>query len=89
MELGSYYTSAFAHFNSILSHLGNIIDSFKIEQENLRNNTFENKKGYSKGYTLVINQSSNKIKLDETSTTRKNFDLNLSENSERMNKSIL
>ena len=37
MELGSYYTSAFAHFNSICSHLGNIIESFKVEQENIRN----------------------------------------------------
>ena len=79
MELGSYYTSTFAHFNSICSHLRNIIETFKVEQENLRNNTFDNKKGY----VLVINQSNNKIKLDETSTTRKNLsDMNLSENSE-------
>ena len=81
MELGSYYTSTFAHFNSICSHLRNI----KVEQENLRNNTFDNKKGY----VLVINQSNNKIKLDETSTTRKNLsDMNLSENSEKINKSM-
>ena len=86
MELGSYYTSAFAHFNSICSHLGNIIESFKVEQENIRNNTFDDKKGY----VLVINQSGSKNKLDETSTTRKNYsDLNISENSEKMNKSIL
>ena len=86
MELGSYYTSAFAHFNSICSHLGNIIESFKVEQENIRNNTFDDKKGY----VLVINQSGSKNKLDETSSTRKNYsDLNISENSEKMNKSIL
>ena len=85
MELGSYYTSTFAHFNSICSHLRNIIETFKVEQENLRNNTFDNKKGY----VLVINQSNNKIKLDETSTTRKNLsDMNLSENSEKINKSM-
>ena len=86
MELGSYYTSAFAHFNSICSHLGNIIESFKVEQENIKNNTFDDKKGY----VLVINQSGSKNKLDETSSTRKNyFDLNISENSEKTNKSIL
>ena len=85
MELGSYYTSTFAHFNSICSHLRNIIETFKVEQENLRNNTFDNKKGY----VLVINQSNNKIKLDEASTTRKNLsDMNLSENSEKINKSM-
>ena len=85
MELGSYYTSTFAHFNSICSHLRNIIETFKVEQEKLRNNTFENKKGY----VLVVNQINNKIKLDETSTTRKNLsDMNLSENSEKINKSI-
>ena len=85
MELGSYYTSTFAHFNSICSHLRNIIETFKVEQENLRNNTFDN----NKGYVLVINQSNNKIKLDETSTTRKNLsDMNLSENSEKINKSM-
>ena len=86
MELGSYYTSTFAHFNSICAHLGNIIDSFKVEQENIRNNTFNDKKGY----VLVINQSGNKNKLDETSTSRKNYsDISLSENNEKMNKSIL
>ena len=86
MELGSYYTSAFAHFNSICSHLGNIIESFKVEQENIKNNTFDDKKGY----VLVINQSGSKNKLDETSSTRKIYsDLNIRENREKMNKSIL
>jgi len=38
----------------------------------------------------LINQSGSKNKLDETSSTRKNYsDLNISENSEKMNKSIL
>ena len=84
MELGSFYTSTFAHFNSIISHLGNIIESFKIQKDMLRNNTFDNKKGYA----LVINQSSSKI--DDTSSTRKNItDLSISENSDKMNKSIL
>ena len=58
MELGSFYTSVFAHFNSISSHLLNIIDSFKPEEEILRNNTFDNQKGY----ILVINQN-NKSKI--------------------------
>ena len=84
MELGSFYTSTFAHFNSIISHLGNIIESFKVQKDILRNNTFDNKKGYA----LVINQSSSKI--DDTSSTRKNItDLSISENSDKMNKSIL
>ena len=70
MELGSYYTSTFTHFNSICSHLSNVIEAFKDEQDNLRNNTFEDKEGY----VLSINQNSNnKIKLDETSTARKNL----------------
>ena len=84
MELGSFYTSTFAHFNSIISHLGNIIESFKVQKDMLKNNTFDNKKGYA----LVINQSNSKI--DDTSSTRKNItDLSISENSNKMNKSIL
>ena len=84
MELGSYYTSTFAHFNSIISHLGNIIESFKVQKQFLRHNTFDDKKGYA----LVINQSSTKI--DDTSSTRKNFtDISISENSDKINKSIL
>ena len=84
MELGSYYTSTFAHFNSIISHLGNIIESFKVQKQFLRHNTFDDKKGYA----LVINQSSTKI--DDSSSTRKNFtDISISENSDKINKSIL
>ena len=85
MELGSFYTSVFAHFNSISSHLENIISSFKAEEEILKNNTFDNKKGY----VLVINQI-NKSKIDDiSSTTRKMSPENsLSENIEKMNKSI-
>ena len=86
MELGSFYTSVFAHFNSINSHLLNIIDSFKEQEEILRNNTFDNQKGY----ILVVNQN-NKSKFDdEISTARKNLSLenSLSENSEKINKSF-
>ena len=86
MELGSFYTSVFAHFNSINSHLLNIIDSFKEEEEILRNNTFDNQKGY----ILVVNQN-NKSKFDdEISTARKNLSIegSLNENTEKMNKSI-
>ena len=90
MELGSFFTSTFAHFNSITSHLENIISSFKVEQEILRNNTFDNKKGY----VLVINQNnSKKSKADELSTARKYLSCESSineniDNSEKMNKSI-
>ena len=85
MELGSFYTSVFAHFNSILSHLGNIIGSFQVQQENIKNNTFDNKTGY----ILVVNQN-NKTKDDEKSTSRKYLsgENSLSENLEKMNKSI-
>ena len=86
MELGSFYTSAFAHFNSINSHLLNIIDSFKEEEEILRNNTFDNQKGY----TSIVNRN-NKSKFDDDiSTARKNISIegSLNENTEKMNKSI-
>ena len=86
MELGSFYTSAFAHFNSINSHLLNIIDSFKEEEEILRNNTFDKKKGY----ILIVNRN-NKSKFDDDiSTARKNISIegSLNENTEKMNKSI-
>ena len=85
MELGSFYTSVFAHFNSISSHLGNIIGLFKVEQEKIKNNTFDNKKGY----ILVVNQN-NKIKDDEKSTSRKYLsgENSISENSEKVNRSI-
>ena len=84
MELGSFYTSTFAHFNSICSHLGNIMDSFQIEQEIIENNSFDNKKGY----ILMIHEKT-KNREDDISTARKNLtgDKN-SEISERMNKSI-
>ena len=84
MELGSFFTSAFAHFNSISSHLENIIGSFQAEQEILKNNTFDNKKGY----ILVVNQ--NKTKFDDLSTARKNLsgDNSLSDNFDKINKSF-
>ena len=84
MELGSYYTSVFAHFNSICSHLENIIGSFQDEQERIKNNTFDNKKGY----ILVVNN--NKSKVDDLSTARKYLsgENSLSLNIEKINKSI-
>ena len=84
MELGSFYTSVFAHFNSISSHLENIIGSFQAQQELIRNNTFDNKKGY----LLVVNQ--NKCKADDLSTARKYIsgENSLSENFEKINKSF-
>ena len=89
MELGSFYTSTFAHFNSITSHLENIIGSFKAEEEILKNNTFDNKKGY----VLVINEKNTKTKIDELSSTRKYLPSESSineniDNTEKMNKSI-
>ena len=89
MELGSFLTSTFAHFNSITSHLENIIGSFKEEEEILKNNTFDNKNGYF----LVINQNSTKSKGDELSSTRKYLPGESSiteniENTEKVNNSI-
>jgi len=89
MELGSFFTSTFAHFNSITSHLENIIGSFKVEDEIKMNNTFDNKKGY----VLVINQNNTKSKGDDVSTTRKYIASELSvteniDNSDKINKSI-
>ena len=89
MELGSFYTSTFAHFNSVTSHLENIISSFKVEKEILRKNTFDNKNGY----LLVINQNSTKSKGDELSSTRKYLPGESSiteniENTEKVNNSI-
>ena len=85
MELGSFYTSAFAHFNSIISHLDNIINSFKVEHNFIRKNTFDIKIGYE----LVNSQSTTKRKDDDIST-RKNvsMELSLSENIDKGNKSI-
>ena len=84
MELGSYYTSVFAHFNSICSHLENIIGSFQDEQERIKNNTFDNKKGY----ILVVNN--NKSKVDDLSTARKYLsgENSLSDNIDKINKSF-
>ena len=84
MELGSFYTSAFAHFNSICSHLENIIGSFQAEQEIIRNKSFDNKKEY----ILVVNQ--NKDKVEDLSTARKYLsgDNSLSENVTKINKSF-
>ena len=90
MELGSFFTSTFAHFNSITSHLENIIGSFKVEEEIKINNTFDNKKGY----VLVLNENSAKSKGDDISTTRKYIASEISvsdnniDNSEKNNKSI-
>ena len=85
MELWSFYTSAFAHFNSIISHLDNIINSFKVEHNFIRKNTFDIKIGYE----LVNSQSTTKRKDDDIST-RKNvsMELSLSENIDKGNKSI-
>ena len=85
MELGSFYTSVFAHFNSISSHLENIISAFKAEQEILKNNTFD----YNKGYALVISQN-NKSRIDDISTSRKNLssENSLRDHFEKINKSI-
>ena len=89
MELGSFFTSTFAHFNSIVSHLENIIGSFKAEQEIKMNNTFDNKKGY----VLVINQNNSKSKGDDVSTARKYLASEISvndnmDNIDKINKSI-
>ena len=86
MELGSYYISTFSHFESICSHLENIIEFCGGDNRQLTYNTFE---GKEKDYIMVINQNNHK-KTDENSTNRK---LNTNENSinditEKINKSF-
>ena len=82
MELGSFYTSAFAHFNSIISHLDNIINSFKVEHNFIKKKTFDIKIGYE----LVNSQSTTKREDDDISI-RKNvsLELSLSENIDKGN----
>ena len=77
MELGSFYTSAFAHFNSIISHLHNIIGTFAIEDEYKRKNTFNIKQGY-----LALKENSSKNQSNEPSTIRRSI---FSENSISIN----
>ena len=86
MEIGSFYTSVFAHFNSIISHLENIIGSFHAEEEVIKNNSFDDKKGY----LLVINQTNSKRKDDDLSTARKYLsgDNSITENADKINKSF-
>ena len=86
MEIGSFYTSVFAHFNSIISHLENIIGSFHAEEEVIKNNSFDDKKGY----LLVINQTNSKRKDDDLSTARKYLsgDNSITENTDKINKSF-
>ena len=83
MEIGSFYTSVFAHFNSITSHLENIIGSFHFEDTEVqKNKSFDDQK-----YVLVINNTKNKG--DDLSTARRfSGDNSLNDNMERINKSI-
>ena len=86
MELGSYYISTFSHFESICSHLENIIDFCGADNKQFSYNTFE---GKEKDYIMVINQNNHK-KTDDNSTNRK---FNTNENSindvtEKINKSF-
>jgi len=84
MELGSYYISTFTHFESICSHLENIIDFFGVENKQLSYNTFE-----GKDYIMVINQNNQK-KTDEISSNRKfnTTENSINEISEKVNKSF-
>ena len=85
MELGSYYISTFSHFESICSHLENMIDFCEVDNKELTYNTFE---GKEKDYIMVINQNNQK-KLNDNSTNRR---INTNENSinetEKTNKSF-
>ena len=86
MELGSYYLSTFSHFESICSHLENMIDFCGADNKELTYNAFE---GREKDYIMVINQNNHK-KLDDNSTNRR---INTNDNSinditEKTNKSF-
>ena len=82
-EIGSFYISTFSHFESICSHLENIIDFSSSENKQLTYNTFD-----GKDYIMVINQNNNK-KADDNSTNRKfNNENSINDISEKINKSF-
>ena len=86
MELGSYYLSTFSHFESICSHLENMIDFCGADNKELTYNAFE---GREKDYIMVINQNNHK-KIEDNSTNRR---INTNDNSinditEKTNKSF-
>ena len=83
-EVSSFYISTFSHFESICSHLENIIDFCSKENKQLTYNTFD-----GKDYIMVINQNNQK-KTDDNSTNRK-FNINensINDISEKINKSF-
>ena len=85
-ELESYYIATFSHFDSICSHLENIIDFCGADNRQLAYSTFE---GKDKDYIMVINQNNHK-KIDDISTIRK-FNTNensINEISDKINKSF-
>ena len=86
MKIGSFYTSTSAHFNSICSHLQNIIGYFHENKEYVKYKTFE----LSKDYALIVSQATQTDKNDDVSSVKK-FDTiskNVNENIEKINKSV-
>ena len=86
MIIGSFYTSTSAHFNSICSHLQNIIGYFHENKEYVKYKTFE----LSKDYALIVSQATQTDKNDDVSSVKK-FDTinkNVNENIEKINKSV-
>ena len=85
MKIGSFYTSTSAHFNSICSHLQNIIGYFQVKRPLIKYKTFE----ISKDYTLVVNEVTQTDKNDDTSSLKKiNNHSNSVNETEKINKSI-
>ena len=86
MKIGSFYTSTSAHFNSICSHLENIIGYFNEKRKFIKYKTFE----ISKDYTLVVNEITQSDKNDDVSSEKKINSISNSENenNEKINKSI-
>ena len=86
MEIGAFYTSTTAHFNSICSHLENIIGYFREKNEHLKNKTCE----FTKGIALVVGQNSPSMKNATVSSLKKTDTNNnsLSDYLEKTNKSM-
>ena len=88
MKIGSFYTSTSAHFNSICSHLENIIGFFHVKRRFIKFKTFE----LPKDYALVVSEITQTDKNDDNASSfmKKNDKISNSVNGniEKINKSI-
>ena len=88
MKIGSFYTSTSAHFNSICSHLENIIGFFHVKRRFIKFKTFE----LPKDYALVVSEITQTDKNDDNASSfmKKNDKISNSVNGniEKINKSV-